>query len=450
MKFFKNQIIEAEICDTNMLGFGVAKVDGAVLFVQNGVIGDVAKLRIIKCAKNYYVCRIEELIVPSENRIEPLCPHFKTCGGCSFWHIRYDLEKDLKRRFVETCLRREGLSEITVLSLLSTDVQTGYRNKAQYPVQADEKGKVFCGFYSPRSHKLCKVEHCLIQDERFAPITAFLCDFLEKYNILPYNEEADRGLVRHIYLRCGKSSGEISLCLVLRSNTFPRTEQLIGEIQEKFPQVVSVSFNIQPKKTNVILGEVTIPVYGKEKIVDVLCDKSFLISPQSFYQVNHDAAELLYTTAFQMANLDRFDLVVDLYCGIGSISLSMNTATPIVGVEIVPDAVDDAKTNAIRNGIYNAKFYCGDASDAFRVIKTSGCDKPLVVVDPPRKGLSEKLITDISGNNIENVLYISCNPETMARDLKLFYNFGYVVNSVQPVDMFPRTSHVETVALLSR
>ncbi len=450
MKFFKNQIVEAEICDINMLGFGVAKVDGAVLFVQNGVIGDVAKLRIIKCAKNYYVSRIEKLIFPSKDRLDSMCPHFKTCGGCSFWHIRYDLEKDLKRRFVETCLRREGLSEITVLPMRSTDAQTGYRNKAQYPVQADEKGKVFSGFYSPRSHKLCKVEHCLIQDERFAPITAFLCDFFEKHNILPYNEEVDLGLVRHIYLRCGKSSGEISLCLVLRSNTFPRTEQLICEIQEKFPQVVSISFNIQPKKTNVILGEETITVFGKDKIEDVLCGKRFLISPQSFYQVNHDGAELLYQTAFQQSDLSRYDLIVDLFCGIGSISLSANTSAQIVGVEIVPEAVKDAVKNAEMNGISNAEFLCGDAADAFQTIKTSGAKNPLVIVDPPRKGIGSKLILDIAENNIKNVLYISCNPETMARDIAKFYEYGYCTEAVQPVDMFPRTSHVETVALLRR
>lgn len=450
MTFSKNQILETEICDINMLGFGVAKVDGAVFFVQNGVPGDIAKLKIIKCAKNYYVCRIEELVKPSKDRIEPECPHYKSCGGCSFWHIRYDSEKSLKRNFVETCFRKAGLAHIDVLPLISTDILKGYRNKAQYPVQLSENGEVISGFYSPRSHRLCKVEHCLIQDDRFSKITEFLCEFFNKNKILPYNEENDSGLVRHIYLRCGKASGEIALCLVLRSDSFPKTDLLITEITKRFSEIVSVSFNIQPKKTNVILGNQTIIIYGKEKIEDILCGKRFLISPKSFYQVNRDGAELLYKTAFDIADLATYDLIVDLFCGIGSISLSANTDVPIMGVEIVQEAVNDAMKNAELNGISNAEFLCGDAADAFQKIKVSGSTKPLVIVDPPRKGIGDKLISDLGRNEIKNLLYISCNPETMARDIKKLYDLGYVTNFVQPVDMFPRTSHVETVALLQK
>ena len=450
MTFSKNQILEAEICDINMLGFGVAKIDAAVFFVQNGVPGDIAKLKIIKCAKNYYVCRIEELIKPSADRIEPECPHYKSCGGCSFWHIRYDTEKSLKRNFVETCFRKVGLSNISVFPLISTDILKGYRNKAQYPVQLNENREVISGFYLPRSHRLCKVDHCLIQDERFSKITEFLCEFFNKNKILPYNEESDSGLVRHIYLRRGKASGEIALCLVLRSNAFPKTNHLITEIIKTFPEIVSVSFNIQSRRTNIILGDQTITVYGKEKIEDVLCGKRFLISPKSFYQVNHDGAELLYQTAFNCADLSRYDLIVDLFCGIGSISLSATTDVPIMGVEIVPEAVNDATKNAEINGISNAEFHCGDAADAFQMIKVRGATNPLVIVDPPRKGIGDKLICDLARNEIKNLLYISCNPETMARDIKKLYDLGYVTNSVQPVDMFPRTAHVETVALLQK
>jgi len=450
VNFSKNQIIIGEISDINMLGFGVAKVDGAVFFVQNGVPGDVAKLKIIKCAKNYYVCRIEELIKASADRLEPECPHFKSCGGCSFWHIRYDTEKLLKKRFIETCFRKEGLLDVDVLPVLSTNILKGYRNKAQYPVQLNENGEVISGFYSPRSHKLCKVDHCLIQDERFSKITKFLCAFFKEHDILPYDEEKETGLVRHIYLRCGKASGEIALCLVLTSDAFPKTKELIVAIRDTFPEIVSVSFNIQPDKTNVILGSKTVTVFGKEKIEDTLCGRRFLISPQSFYQVNHDGAQLLYTTAFKMADLSEYDLIVDLFCGIGSISLSANTSVPIVGVEIVPEAVNDAKKNAELNGISNAEFHCGDAADAFRMIKMSGARNPLVIVDPPRKGIDDKLISDLSDNRVKNILYISCNPETMARDVKKLCAQGYKINTVQPVDMFPRTSHVETVALLSR
>ena len=450
MNLIKNQIVEAEITDLNILGMGVAKFDGAVLFVQNGVIGDIAKLKVIKCAKNYYVCRIEEMISASPYRVEPKCSHFRKCGGCSFWHVKYDLEREIKEKYVASCLKKEGLGDIQVSKLIATNCTENYRNKAQFPVGKDENGRVVSGFYSNRSHKLCPIDRCLIQDYDFAEISEFLCGFMSENKIEPYSEESKKGLVRHIYLRSAKSTGEISLCLVLSEKHFPHSEELVRRINARFPNVVSISINVQPKHNNVILGKENVLLYGKEKIDDVLCDRRFSISPMSFYQVNHDGAELLYRTAFQMADLSGYDLIVDLYCGIGSISISSHSSCPILGVEIVPEAVRDAKVNANNNGIENAEFICGDASKAFAEIETQQAKNPLVIVDPPRKGLTSELIREIAATRIDHVLYISCNAETLARDLSIFREVGFDTDSVQPVDMFPRTSHVETVALLSR
>ena len=449
MKLIKNQILEAEITETNMLGFGVCKIDGAVVFVQNGVEGDKAEIRIIKCAKNYYIARIEKLITPSEHRAEPKCPYFKRCGGCNFQHIEYPHEKELKQNFVKSCFLKQGM-KVEVLPVLSTDKVSGYRNKGQFPVTLGEDGKVVCGFYSPKSHKVCPIDFCDIQDPAFASICNFVCRYLTEHEILPYNEEEQAGMVRHIYLRRGVVSGEIMLCLVLKVDAFNLAEDFVKAVSNNFPEIKSISLNIQPKPNNVILGKESRVIYGKEKISDVLCDRELLISSHSFYQVNHDAAQLLFHTAFSMANLSEFDCIVDLYCGIGSISLATKTKGEILGVEIVSEAVEDAKENAKLNGVTNANYLCGDAGDAFRLIKERKSEKPLYIVDPPRKGLEEKLISDMAENGADNVLYISCSAETFARDVKLFCDLGYHLDKVQPVDLFPRSGHVECIGFLYR
>ncbi len=449
MNFQKNQVLEAEIIDTNMLGFGVCKVFGAVIFVQNGVAGDKVKIRIIKCAKNYYIARIEEMLESSEYRTEPKCHHNRQCGGCTFQHIDYAYEKSLKQAFVEDCFRKAGLDGVNVLPVLSTNQISSYRNKGQFPLSYSKDGRVVCGFFTPKTHKVCEIDHCDIQDPSFSEITNFLCEYFSKNNIVPYNEVEHSGLLRHIYLRIGKATNEIMLCLVLREDSFPNEKQFISSVIHRFPKIKSISFNIQNENNNVILGKKQRLVWGEEKINDVLCDKRFMISPLSFYQINHDATELLYKTAFQMAKLEKFDLLIDLYCGIGSISLSSNAKCPIVGVEIIDAAVKDAKENAIANGIENAEFFCGDAKDAFHIISEKKAKNPLIILDPPRKGLASELIQDISNHKIENILYISCGPDTFARDLARFTALGYHYGSIQPVDLFPRTSHVECIAFLS-
>lgn len=450
MTLAKNQILEVEILETNMLGFGVCKVDGAIVFVQNAVCGDKAIIRIIKCAKNYYIARIDELISASSFREEPKCPYFKRCGGCSFQHISYEHEKELKQSFVRSCFDKLNLRDTLVLPVLSTNQISGYRNKGQFPVTLDKDGRVVCGFFSHKSHSVCPIDFCDIQDPAFSKICNFVCDFLTKNKILPYNEEDQLGLVRHIYLRRAAKTGEIMLCLVLKSDQFPLEKEFAKEICENFSEIVSISLNIQPKPNNVILGEKQRLLFGKEKIEDVLCDRNLLISAKSFYQVNHDAAELLYNTAFSMANLSDFDCIVDLYCGIGSISLATKTNKPIIGVEIVPEAVFDAEENAKLNSVSDATYICGDAKDAFRFIQDRKFEKPLYIVDPPRKGLDEKLICDMAENNANHILYISCNPETFARDLKKFSELGYTLSEIQPVDLFPRSGHVECICYLKK
>lgn len=449
MTLKKNDLITLQVTDINMMGHGVAKHGDAVVFVQNAVPGDEALCRIIKCAKNYYVARIERLSNPSSERKEPECLHFRRCGGCNFQHVSYDLEKRVKKNYVRSCLKKEGLDDVIVKDVISAEQISRYRNKAQFPLALDESGRIIFGFYSPKTHKVCAIEDCLIQDERFLPIAKDVVSFIQSRNISVYNEKTGRGLVRHIYLRSAKNSGQLMLCLVLTEDAFSDEAEFCSYIRSKHQNVASIVFNINSENTNVILGKKYRTVYGAPHIRDVLCNRDFDISPASFYQVNHDGAELLYRTAFSMIQGD-YDLLIDLYCGIGTISISSYSTAPILGIEIVKDAVEDANHNAILNRLNNAEFICGDAGDAFQLIHNHGSKKPLVVVDPPRKGLSEALIDDLARNNISQILYISCGADTMARDLKRFRNHSYRIGAVQPVDMFCRTGHIESIVLISK
>ena len=433
----------------NELGFGVAKSEGAVFFVRHAVPGDRIRAKVIKAAKNYYVARIDEILAPSPDRTEPDCPYFKRCGGCGFWNLNYEAEEEWKRRFVSDAFRRFGLFP-EILPVLSNGAAEAYRNKAQFPLTEIDGNTAF-GFYSGKSHKVCPIKACRIQDPVFSQIALFACAYFKDQHISVYEEETGKGLVRHLYLRRAKSTGEISLCLVLTKNEFPNPSGFLKEIQDRFPQIVSVSFNLNPKNTNVILGDKTVFLTERQKIRDRLLEKVFFISPLSFYQVNHDMAEILYQTAYQLAGLNENSILIDLYCGIGTVSLSYpGKVKKIYGVEVIEEAVKDARENAKINGVQNAEFFCGDAGDLFQKIGVNELKNTIVFVDPPRKGLSEKLILDLIHKNIPKIVYISCNPETLARDLKLFSENGYHFSAVQPVDLFPRTGHVETVVRLSR
>lgn len=456
----KNEIVRLHIEEINNLGCGVGHLqnpDGSraqVVFVRDAVTGDVLDARIIKVTKSYLVGKIEKLLSPSPMRCPSDC-RAKGCGGCVYRHIQYACELEEKRAYVQAAFRKAGLGDVSVLPVAHTGQLTGYRNKAQYPVGMVD-GKLQAGFYATGTHRMVPAEECLLQPKLFSELTAFLCSFLQQHGVAPYEEETGKGLLRHLYLREGKLSGEVMVCLVLNGEALPCEEELVRDLRERFPQVVHLSVNVNRENTNVVLGKRSRLLYGKEYLEDVLCGLRFSISAHAFYQVNHDACELLYGIAKERAALTGNETLIDLYCGIGTIGLSMaDRAREVVGIEIVPEAVQCAKENAARNGIQNASFYCGDASDAEAFLHSAeqmhgAFENVTVVMDPPRKGSTKELIRTLAERDYRRVVYISCNPDTLARDCVTFRELGYTIGEVQPVDLFPRTGHVETVCLLSK
>ncbi len=458
----KNEVVRLRIEEINNLGSGVAHLAadgrgrGQVVFVRDAVSGDEVEARIIKVNKSYLVAKIEKILSPSPLRCTPDCTA-KGCGGCVYRHVRYEHELELKREYVQNAFRKAGLSEVEVEAVRHTGELTGYRNKAQYPVRNGKDG-MEVGFFATGTHRIVPADDCKLQPPVFAEITAFLCAFCDKHGIRAYDEESRKGLLRHIYLRCGAKTGEIMVCLVLNGEMLPASRELTDELTKRFPAVVSLYINVNTENTNVVLGERYRLLWGRESIEDELCGLRFRISPAAFYQVNHNACELLYGIAKERAALTGQETLLDLYCGIGTIGLSMaDRAKEIVGIEIVESAVQCAKENAERNGIGHAFFYCGDASDSKKLLAEAedmhGAFDPestTVVFDPPRKGSTSELIRYISERNFNRVVYVSCNPDTLARDCVVFKELGYEIGEVTPVDMFPRTGHVESVVCLTR
>jgi len=357
---------------------------------------------------------------------------------------------------VKNAFRKAGLPDVEVEPVRSTGAVSGYRNKAQYPVRTGRNGKIEAGFYASSSHRVIPSENCFLQPPVFAELVSFLCGFADRFKISAYDEATGKGLLRHIYLRTGVCTGEVMVCLVLTSDCLPGERELIAELEQKFPCVKSVMLNVNPENTNVILGENYRLLAGREWITDRLCGLTLRITPQSFYQVNHDACELLYGLAKERAALTGSELLLDLYCGIGSIGLSMaDKAGEVLGIEIVEEAVLCAAENAAENGIANASFFCGDASDPKELLKQAARERgeltgAVAVIDPPRKGTTSRMIESIAAYGIPRVVYVSCNPDTLARDCAQFAALGYHIGTVTPVDLFPRTGHVETVVMLSR
>ncbi len=459
----KNDLIRLRITDINNLGCGVGHLEnagedtGKTVFIRGGVTGDELEAKIIKITKNYLVARPERILIPSPHRTEEdLCTAALGCGGCAYRHITYAHELELKRQYVQNAFRKAGLFDVEVEAVRHTDTIVGYRNKAQYPVQKGKDGKLQAGFYANSSHRIVPADGCRLQPDLFGEIVAFLCDFADRHRISAYDEETGKGLLRHIYLREGVKTGEIMVCLVLTADRLPAEGELIESVTERFPQVRSLMININGENTNVVLGERYRLLWGNEWIEDVLCGLTFRITPQSFYQVNHDACELLYGIAKERAELTGNELLLDLYCGIGSIGLSMaDRAGEVLGMEIVEQAAKSATENAERNGITNASFFCGDASDPQGLLKKAAEEKgslanAVVVLDPPRKGTTPELIEGIAEHSVPHVVYVSCNPDTLARDCALFAQHGYDIGAVTPVDLFPRTGHVESVVVLTR
>ena len=458
----KNDVVRLKVKEINNLGCGVAHLEdsdggrGQVVFIRDAVSGDELDARIIKVNKSYLVARIEKLLTPSPLRCTPDCTA-KGCGGCVYRHVGYAHELELKRDYVQNAFRKVGLSEVTVGEVRHTGELTGYRNKAQYPVRNGKDG-MEVGFFATGTHRIVPADDCKLQPPVFAELTAFICSFCDRHGIRAYEEESGKGLLRHIYLRYGAKTGEIMVCLVLNGEKISAEKELIESMTRRFPKVVSLYVNQNTENTNVVLGEHYRLLFGKESIEDELCGLRFCISPAAFYQVNHNACELLYGIAKEQAALTGKETLLDLYCGIGTIGLSMaDSAREVVGIEIVESAVQRAQENAERNGISHASFYCGDASDAKKLLAvaeaTRGAFDPertTVVFDPPRKGSTPELIRYVAERNFNRVVYVSCNPDTLARDCVLFKELGYQIGKVTPVDMFPRTGHVESVCLLSK
>lgn len=446
----KNDIITLDIIDMNNLGSGVGKVDGAVVFVTGAVTGDKVECKIIKVTKNYYVARLEKIIEPSPNRASDVfCTAPASCGGCVYRNLTRESELEMKRTYLEGLFKKAGLCDISILPVMAASPRGKYRNKAQYPVRATKDG-VKAGFFANKTHSIVSSAHCALEPDIFGDIVDAVCSFATDMGITAYDEESGRGILRHIYLRRGEISGEIMLCLVINADSLPYSDRLVSFVQERFPEITSCLLNINKRSTNVILGEKYINLFGNGYIEDTLCGKRFRISPESFWQVNREGAEALYNKARELASLRGDEDLLDLYCGTGSIGLSMaDYVRSVTGVEIVEGAVKNAKTNAEINGIKNAEFYCADASKTESIVPN---DKKydVVILDPPRKGTTEELISYIAKRDIPRVVYISCGPDTLARDIVTFRKYGYDCGDVQPVDMFPATGHVESVVSLTR
>lgn len=451
----KNDIVRLVVEEINNLGYGVSHTeDGRVVFVRDAVTGDELDARIIKVNRSYLVARIERMHKASSLRTDDICTA-AGCGGCVYRQIDYAHELTLKRDYIQNAFRKAGLSDVHVGEVLSTHVLSGYRNKAQYPVGRGKNG-MQAGFFATGTHRIVPVEHCRLQPKIFSEIVRSVCDFCDANAISAYDEESGKGLLRHIYLRCGERTGEVMLCLVVNGKTLPNEKKLVDTLTEKHPRIKSVMLNVNEKNTNVVLGDEYRCLFGNPWIEDELCGCTFRISAGAFYQVNHDACELLYETVRTRAGLTGKETVLDLYCGIGTIGLSLaRDAARIIGIEIVDEAVKRAAENAARNGVQNAYFYCGDASDASKLLTAAEAAHgdvtgAVVVMDPPRKGSTPALISYLAERGFSRIVYVSCGPDTLARDCALFRTLGYEIGEVTPVDLFPRTGHVESLVCLRK
>ncbi|MBQ8351960.1 MAG: 23S rRNA (uracil(1939)-C(5))-methyltransferase RlmD [Clostridia bacterium] len=451
----KNMLCEIQITDLNNLGFGVGRVEGKVVFVSGAVDGDLVEARIIRVNSGYAIARTERVLLESKHRSPSPCAA-PGCGGCAYRHITQAHEAELKENYVREVFRKQGMADVTVLPLLTTGERYHYRNKAQYPVAPEKGGGLRIGFYAPKSHRVVAAEDCPLQDATFAPIVKRLHALFDQYKIPAYEEETGDGLVRHIYLRAGKESGELLLALVLNGDRLPHAEEIVSDLRSRFPSLVGILINVNRENTNVICGDAWHTLWGKGTMVDTLCGVELEISPAAFYQVNHDAAELLYRRARELADLHGDELLLDLFCGAGSIGLSMaDGVREVIGIEIVESAVACAKQNAARNGIKNASFYCGDAEDTEKLLTAAETARgenvrpDVVILDPPRKGCGEELLAYIARLAPKRIVYISCNPDTLARDCVTLTASGYQMGEVTPVDLFPCTGHVESVVCLT-
>ena len=455
MPLQKNQILTLRIERLSSDGSGVAhSADGEAVFVPGTAPGDEARVRIVKDCGRYAFGILDELLTPSPDRIPVDCPVAGPCGGCSLRHLDYAAELRAKQESVLDAFRRIGGLEVPVLDILPSPEVDRYRNKVQFPVGADKNGVPCIGFYAGRTHRIVPCPDCKLQPSMLNEIGNALCAFFARQGIRPYDEQSGKGLVRHIFLRRGAHSGQIMVCLVCTRAKLPHAEQLCTVLRGQFPAISTILLNVNAKNTNVILGSENHILYGPGYIEDTLCGVPVRLGPLSFYQVNTLAAERLYGVAAQYAQLTPDDTLLDLYCGMGTIGLSMaGQCRELIGVEIVPEAIESAKANAARMGeavAAKSRFFCADAGQAATQLAAEGLHPDIVMLDPPRKGCDEATLSAVVRMAPRRVVYVSCNPATAARDAAWLEKNGYHTEKVQPVDLFPRTKHCETVVLLSK
>lgn len=447
----KNDEVILTISGFTAEGNGVGKIDGLAVFVPFTAIGDTVLTKIVKLKKNYAFGIIIEILTPSSNRIPHDCAVFTKCGGCLFRHITYNAELAIKENLVSDAFQRIGGFDIKFQPILGSDSTEYYRNKAQYPVTMQD-GKVVCGFYSRRSHRVIPYTACKLQPKIFENIVNFILEKLDEAGLPGYNEGTGEGLVRHIYLRKGAFSQEIMVCLVVKNDS--KKEVLLkisNQLVENFQQIETVVMNINPKNTNVILGDKNIILIGKGVISDTICGNKVSLSPHSFYQINTKSAELLYGIVKEYASLSGNESVMDLYCGVGTIGMSLaNVCSKILGVEIISQAVENAIKNAGDNNLANMEFICGDAGEVSSKLRKEQRLPQVIIVDPPRKGCDEKTLEAMLQMAPEKIIMVSCDPSTAARDCRILCDNGYYIQNARAVDMFPRTGHVECVCLLTR
>ena len=445
----KNQIYEAEIVDYTSEGQGIAKTDGCAVFIPNAIFGEKCRVRIEVAKKSWAAGKIVEILEKSPHRINRVCPVAKLCGGCNFHHMDYEEETRLKAERVRTCLNRIGGESLETIPILAAPTCESYRNKAQYPVSA-KKGKAYAGFFRTGTHDVVENDRCGILPAEMDQVKNAVIDYMNQFRVSAYDEVSHTGLVRHIYVRRGAVSEQILVCLAINGRSIPKENELIARLK-KITGFATLVLSVNTKKGNTVLGDEFITLYGDGFIEDTLCGLQFRLSPRSFYQVNHHQAQRLYAAAIEQAQITKDDTVLDLYCGVGTITLAMaGAAGKVIGVEVVEQAVEDARENAKRNGIENAEFFCGDAGQAALALEQQGIQADVVVVDPPRKGLNADTIEALSRFAPRRIVYVSCDPATLARDVALLKERGYRLQNALAADLFPRCAHVESIVTLTK
>ena len=446
MELAKNQEHTVTIEGYGEGGMGVARIDGRVVFVHGALRGEKCRVLILKTLKSVAFAKVLEVLEPSSERITPDCPYFPRCGGCTYRHIRYEEELRLKKQRVQDNLSRIGGGDVTVEEILGAQETLRYRNKAQYPVSKD--GAV--GFYRARTHEVIECEHCLLVKPEADAAAEALRAYMQSCHVAGYDEKTGRGLVRHLYIR-SNAAGESLVCVLVNGDKLPKEDRLVTLLRDACPKCTGIVLGTNTKKGNVILGDRYRTLWGSDRLEDTLCGKTFRLSVPSFYQVNRVQAERLYAKAIEFAGLTGQETVLDLYCGAGTITLALSDhAKKVLGAEIVPEAIDDARENAARNGVKNAEFFCGDASDVAKKLARENLRPDVITVDPPRKGLAADVVESIAEMQPGRVVYVSCDSATMARDVKRLADLGYTAQRACAVDMFPRADHIETVVLLSK